>query len=309
MLQKIWPLLLIIAIPLPCRAEAVLKPVPEYNCLTREVWSADKKAWCDRTQILQNASYNLPDFGSFRLTNGKYEDRAARKNAVLVDLPGTIMTGKVGSYSNLTTALLGTNTGGSGSWQYLLLNDLNKSGHRLVASTNLGDRIQVKKINLDNGDIQVHLIAQGEGEPLCCGTQEVIRTYRLQKNELKLVKSQILGQVPPDPYLDSFQELDLPQNQPLTGEDPRKIAKNLFGAAEKPTEGNFQQEIVLIDRIPNRPVVLLTQTGLLDDSVEGRRYRLEFVPQGKQWSLKWVGVQNRCRVGRGSLEWGKENCS
>jgi hypothetical protein len=306
--QKILLLLLITAVPLPSLAEEILRPIPVYNCLTREVWSNEKKAWCDRTGILKNASYNLPDFGSFRLINGKYEDRVARKNVVWVDLPGTVVTGKVGPYPNLTTSLLATNTGGSGSRQYLLLNNLTKSGHGVVASTNLGDRVQVKNISLNNGDIQVRLIEQGAGEPMCCGTQEAIRTYRLQRNGLKLMKSQILGQVPLDPYPGSFQELPPPQKQSLIGEDPRRIAQNLFGTAEKPTEGNFQEEIVLIDRIPNRPVVLLTQTGLLDDSLEGRRYRLEFVPQGEQWRLNWVGVQNRCRAGRGSGEWSKENC-
>jgi len=30
------------------QSSAIAQAKPPYNCLTREVWSAEKKAWCDR---------------------------------------------------------------------------------------------------------------------------------------------------------------------------------------------------------------------------------------------------------------------
>ncbi|MGF1519448.1 MAG: hypothetical protein ACFCVB_16830 [Nodosilinea sp.] len=55
-------------------------------------------------------------------------------------------------------------------------------------------------------------------------------------------------------------------------------------------------------------LVLLTQTGLADDSVNGMRYRLEFVPDGDQWQLDWAGRQVRCQAGRGSEDWSTDLC-
>jgi hypothetical protein len=72
-------------------------------------------------------------------------------------------------------------------------------------------------------------------------------------------------------------------------------------------EGNFKEMIVLIEQ-GDQAVVNLTQTGLPDDSVEGMRYRLEFVPEGTQWRMAWAGRQVRCRPDRGSQTWTTELC-
>ncbi|WP_421656511.1 hypothetical protein [Leptothermofonsia sp. ETS-13] len=46
-----------IAFGLEARAEA--EPI-WHNCLTREVFTPQKQAWCDRWQILQTATYIVP---------------------------------------------------------------------------------------------------------------------------------------------------------------------------------------------------------------------------------------------------------
>ena len=297
---------------LPAFSQDVLKPLPQsswYNCLTREVWTESKKVWCDRQQQLKNAQYILPDFGAFKLTQGEYKNNSQRKVAVFADIPGTVVTGKIGSRPNLTTAILSTNTGGSGMFYYLVLTDLQTKGNIVLSSAFLGDRVQVKSVTLDKGEVQVRLIQQGDGEPQCCPTQEVVQTYLLEKNQLKKVKEKIVGTVPLDPGNYGFNPLELPTNKPLIGDNPLKIAQNLYGVREVPSEGRFKEEIILIDRIPDHPVVIITQTGLLDDSLEGRRYRLEFVPQGQQWRLISVGEQNLCRPGRGEQDWTNQLCS
>jgi len=55
--------------------------------------------------------------------------------------------------------------------------------------------------------------------------------------------------------------------------------------------------------------VTLTQTGLLDDSVEGIHYWLEFDAGENAWGMVWVGRQVRCYPSRGSQEWSTELCN
>lgn len=102
-----------------------------------------------------------------------------------------------------------------------------------------------------------------------------------------------------------YSEVVIPEGS--VGASPTEIAQNVFGSTE-PGEGNFQEEVVLVDQTADQALVVLTQTGLADDSVNGMRYRLEFIPEGDQWRLDWAGSQVRCQPGRGSEEWGTELC-
>jgi hypothetical protein len=82
----------------------------------------------------------------------------------------------------------------------------------------------------------------------------------------------------------------------------------VFGVEEPTTEGNFQQSVDVDMANPSQAVVTLTQMNLLDDSVQSIRYRLEFMPEGNQWRLDWVGAQNRCYRGRDPQEWTADLC-
>ncbi|MGL6133229.1 MAG: hypothetical protein ACRC1L_03450 [Prochlorococcaceae cyanobacterium] len=105
----------------------------------------------------------------------------------------------------------------------------------------------------------------------------------------------------------AYNELDSPAGpDPLTA-DPKQMALELFGFVE-PVEGSFSESVVTVVEAETQTVVKLIQTGLPDDSVEGKRYRLDFVPAGENWQLEWVGNQQRCREGRGPQEWTTERC-
>ncbi|MBW4462680.1 MAG: hypothetical protein KME47_20955 [Nodosilinea sp. WJT8-NPBG4] len=91
------------------------------------------------------------------------------------------------------------------------------------------------------------------------------------------------------------------------GEEPTEVALAAFGSTE-PGEGNFEEKVELVEQTDDQSLVILTQTGLADDSVNGARYRLEFVPEGDQWRLDWAGSQVRCQPDRGSQEWSTNLC-
>jgi hypothetical protein len=105
-----------------------------------------------------------------------------------------------------------------------------------------------------------------------------------------------------------YSEVSLPEDTVLVGADPKQVALDAFGNSE-PVEGNFQEEVVLVEQTTDQARVALTQTGLPDDSVEGMRYLLEFIPEGNQWRLNWAGRQVRCYPDRGSQTWTTANCS
>ena len=106
----------------------------------------------------------------------------------------------------------------------------------------------------------------------------------------------------------AYSEVPLPAEGQRFGADPEQIALEAYGIAE-PGEGNFSQEVMTVDQSSTQAVVVLTQTGLLDDSVEGMRYWLEFEAGEAQWELVWVGRQVRCYPGRGAQDWTTDLCS
>lgn len=93
----------------------------------------------------------------------------------------------------------------------------------------------------------------------------------------------------------------------LTGNNLQEIALSFWGLSE--LRESQQQDIQVDYPNKNKAVVTLTQTGLLDDSVAGIRYRAEFVAMGNNWEMIWAGKQQKCYPGRGHTDWSTELCS
>jgi hypothetical protein len=106
----------------------------------------------------------------------------------------------------------------------------------------------------------------------------------------------------------AYSEVPLPPEDQRMGASPEEIALAAFGM-DDPGEGNFTQEVMVVEQTATDAVVTLTQTGLLDDSVDGMRYRLEFTAADNQWEMVWAGRQVRCQPNRGSQEWSTDLCS
>ncbi len=106
---------------------------------------------------------------------------------------------------------------------------------------------------------------------------------------------------------------DLNKDEYLTGNDPEDMVLKLFSYRvtkfpESEEEKLLQEEIEVEYPSSEEAVVTFTQTGLLDDSVAGFRYRVELVAVGNNWEIVWVGRQYKCRSGRGNPDWSKELC-
>lgn len=144
---------------------------------------------------LANASF-LNEFataGVVQLSNGEYRAPIVEGSAseLVVRLTNFAAFGDLdGDGSEEAAVILVSDAGGSGTFYDLAV--VRKQGEALtnVATTQLGDRVQIKNIRTENGEIVVDLLTQGPDDPMCCPTQLTIYHYALQNGALVLVKTE-----------------------------------------------------------------------------------------------------------------------
>lgn len=140
---------------------------------------------------LKNAEYQS-EFalgGKAKLTNGTYKEKLVPGSPAYEDL--VISLSDKYAFGDLNgdgvgdaAAILMSNSGGSGTF-FRLAAVLNENGTPTnVASTILGDRVQIKSVSIQSGRLIVNVIKQGPNDPLCCPTMEVVETYALQGDKL-----------------------------------------------------------------------------------------------------------------------------
>jgi uncharacterized membrane protein len=59
-----------------------------------------------------------------------------------------------------------------------------------IAWAQLGDRVQINSVSIQDGEIAVDMVTHGPDDPMCCPTQQVVQTYALQGEELVLMTEQ-----------------------------------------------------------------------------------------------------------------------
>jgi len=133
---------------------------------------------------LANLTYQseVAPTGEVTLVDGKFEDVDNRYVAVLSSSPRAsgVINGQ-----DAAAVLLGENTGGSGLFVSLAV-VLDQDGTPVnVASTILGDRVNVYALAIDeNGVITVEMVRQGPNDPMCCPTEVVRILYTLDGGQL-----------------------------------------------------------------------------------------------------------------------------
>ncbi len=138
-------------------------------------------------EALKNAEYQTewtPE-GTVRLANGEYRAPAAPGSAseIVVALTEQIAAGELNG-EPVTAVILYSSGGGSGTFYELhVLVEQDGQPHD-VAWTQLGDRVQINSLSIQNGEIVVDMVTHGPDDPMCCPTQQVVQTYALQGEEL-----------------------------------------------------------------------------------------------------------------------------
>ena len=146
-------------------------------------------------EALGNLTY-LSDFGedgTVQLTNGQYAAPAAEGSAsqVRVGLSNFAAFGDLNGDGVDEAAVILVSSGGGSGVFYDLAVVMDKNGTLTnVAVDNLGDRVQIKGLQIANGEIVVSLITHAPEDPMCCPTQNTVLHYQLLGDQLTLVKTE-----------------------------------------------------------------------------------------------------------------------
>jgi heat shock protein HslJ len=137
--------------------------------------------------LVENAVFQVTavESGPVTLSSGVYTQAIADSaSSVQVTLLEPAAFGQVNGQP-AAAVVLATNTGGTGTFIDLALVTFENGQPVNVATTSLGDRVQVNSVDITaEGVIVVDMVTHSESDPLCCPTQHVINTYSLQDGAL-----------------------------------------------------------------------------------------------------------------------------
>lgn len=147
-------------------------------------------------EMLKNAEYHSewPADGMAQLTDGEYQEEivpGAASKLIIVVYPDMHAFGDLNNDGvDDAAVVLATSGGGSGTFISLeaVINDNGRPNH--VATAMLGDRVELKSISIESGEILVDMITHGPDDPMCCPTLEVGQKYKLQGDTLVQLSSE-----------------------------------------------------------------------------------------------------------------------
>jgi heat shock protein HslJ len=151
-------------------------------------------------KTLGNLSYQGIYDEPITLQQGRYEGKpfvpqgAARPRVQLVEQL-SIIADLDNDGVEEAAVFLTESSGGSGSYTYLAIVDNVEQQVENVATLNLGDRIQVRSFQLEEGMLTVDMITAGPKEAACCPTLKVHKTYRYHEGKLALTASEERGHI------------------------------------------------------------------------------------------------------------------
>ncbi|MBI4789360.1 MAG: PD40 domain-containing protein [Chloroflexi bacterium] len=140
------------------------------------------------SDALKNAEYPVqgPASGKAKLVNGTYSEKVPNSTAqVVVTFENIVATGDLnGDRSDDAAVLISVKTGGTGTFYYLY-GVINERGTPKPAAPELlGDRIKVKSLTIQGGEMVVNFLTQGPRDPMTNPTLDTTRKFRLQDNKL-----------------------------------------------------------------------------------------------------------------------------
>jgi heat shock protein HslJ len=106
-------------------------------------------------------------------------------------------------------------SGGSGSYTYLAIVDNVEQQLENVATLKLGDRIQVRNFQFEEGMLTLDMITAGPKEAACCATLKRHNTYRYHQGKLALTASEDRGHVNQADLQGRWTLAHLDRNEPL----------------------------------------------------------------------------------------------
>lgn len=174
------------ALPEPAGPTEAAPTAPESDATTGAEETGAEAGQLTEDQ-LANASYPYGDF-TITLVDGQYQQKPSPDSAtfiVNVSLTGPIAYGDLDGDGVEDAALVLTDEpGGSGTFVSLAAARNADGEAEGLATTPLGDRVQVEALAIADGIITVNLVTHGPSDPMCCPTQAATWRYRLEGETL-----------------------------------------------------------------------------------------------------------------------------
>ena len=144
----------------------------------------------DNVEKLKNMTYIFPDWEPperATLRNGSYRRGPDGRGGIFslgLREPYILFSDLNKDGVEEAIVLLDLSGGGSGCFTYLaIVNQLNSTPNHLD-SVSIGDRIEIKSLQVIDGTIKINLITQGPDDPMCCPTLNTTWYYQLQNNKI-----------------------------------------------------------------------------------------------------------------------------
>ena len=123
------------------------------------------------------------------LTGGRFEGEPLIEGGdsrPTVDLlPQPVVYGDLDNDGQPDAAVvLVSDSGGSGTFVYLALIQSRSGALENVATSFLGDRVQVKSLSIEGDRLVATLLSHAPDDPACCPSQEEVRLFRLSGEQL-----------------------------------------------------------------------------------------------------------------------------
>jgi heat shock protein HslJ len=145
---------------------------------------------------LKNTTYTSEwtESGFAPLLNGEYREPIAPDSAteIVILLTDQLVAGEIGTIGQAAAVILVTQPGGSGSFYDLAIVAKVNDESVNLATTLIGDRVQINAIAIENSEVVLDLIIHGPEDPMCCPTQYVIQKFALQDGELVPTSTEFL---------------------------------------------------------------------------------------------------------------------
>jgi heat shock protein HslJ len=148
------------------------------------------------TEVLGNMEYQSEwtQSGTAPLTNGEYREQAAPGSATetIVRLTDHVAYGLLNGQDAAAVVLV-TDPGGSGTFYDLAIVVEQDGQPTNLATTSLGDRVQISSLAITGNEIVVEMVTHGPDDPMCCPTQKVVQTYALEGDQLMQTSNRAAG--------------------------------------------------------------------------------------------------------------------
>lgn len=146
-----------------------------------------------------NARYQLPEQQAFSLQDGRWQGEPFVAGGASAPTAGLVadfyLRGDLNDDgSDEAVVLLYTSNGGSGTFDYLAVVGRDSNGQaQSQAVAALGDRVQIRDAEIQDGILVVDVVQAGPDDAACCPGQKVRRRFVLQDQDLVEQESEDQG--------------------------------------------------------------------------------------------------------------------